>query len=165
MMRSSAAVFALITALIPIEASALSCTPHDPATTFQRIHAAPEIYIGVVGTLVFDEERLPSTDWEHQETTPPETLLSARLTGHSLSIEGFETPFDQHITLKIQCAGPWCASAVSGEQYLGFLQSGDDGYSLTIGPCGGDAFSEPTGATLETVRQCFAGGACVPGMQ
>lgn len=160
--RVAAATLAACALLAPAPASALSCVPHDAAATFQRIHGAPDIYIGVTGTLTFDEDRLPVVDRDNQETTPPETPIPARMTGHSLSAEGFETPFDRRIMLKVQCAGPWCAGVSSGTRYMGFLKAEDGGYSLTIGPCGGDAFAAPTPAMMETVRQCFAGGSCVP---
>ena len=149
-------------AALPGAGHALSCLPHDVAAVFHQVHGSPDIYIGAYGKLTFDSERLPVVDWEHQETTPPQTAVPARLRGHALSADGFKIPFDRRVMLHVQCAGPWCAQPVSGAMYMGFLKSGQSGYSLTIGPCGGDAFADPDAASLETARQCFAGGPCVP---
>ncbi len=143
-------------------AAALSCLPHDVATTFKRVQASPDIYVGILGTLTFDESRLPVVDMQNQQDTPPVTRIPAQISGHTLSAEGFVTPFERNILLNVQCAGPWCAQPHSGIEYMGFMRSDGGRYSLSIGPCGGDAFGKPTRAMRETVRECFAGGECRP---
>ncbi|RKF13842.1 hypothetical protein D6850_11625 [Roseovarius spongiae] len=148
--------------LAPVPASALSCLPHDVAATFQRVNDAEEVYVGVLGTLTFDESRLPVVDMEQQQNIPPETKIPARIKGHTLSAEGFVTAFARDVTLNVQCAGPWCAKPQSGTLYLGFLRKENGDYSLSINPCGGDAFADPNRVMRETVRRCFAGGECEP---
>ena len=153
-------------------AQALSCLPHDVARTYEQAATSEETYIVVHGTLTFDESRLPETDWQHQQKTPPNTLIPARLEGKALTREGFNAPFDRSVTFNVQCLGPWCASAKTGTAYLAFLRKTDGppetggtsgpGYQLDINACGGMGFAAPTKQALETVVQCFQGGPCKP---
>lgn len=155
-------------------AQALSCLPHDVARTYEQAARSDETYIVVHGTLTFDESRLPKTDWQNQQKTPPNTLIPARLEGMSLTRKGFVARFNRPIMLNVQCLGPWCASAKSGTDYLAFLrrtgapsglgasgQSASGGsYQLDINACGGMGFAAPSGQALETVVECFRGGPC-----
>ncbi|WP_246175770.1 hypothetical protein [Roseovarius bejariae] len=157
-------------------AHALSCLPHDVARTYEQAAQSDDTYIVVHGTLTFDESRLPKTDWQNQQKTPPNTLIPARLEGQALTRKGFVAPFTRPITFNVQCLGPWCASAESGTPYLAFLRrtdgqsgagtsgSSDTGnsYQLDINACGGMGFAEPSEQALETVVQCFRGGPCKP---
>ena len=153
-------------------AQALSCLPHDVARTYEQAATSEETYIVVHGTLTFDESRLPETDWQHKQKTPPNTLIPARLEGKALTREGFNAPFDRSVTFNVQCLGPWCASAKTGTAYLAFLRKTDGppetggtsgpGYQLDINACGGMGFAAPTKQALETVVQCFQGGPCKP---
>tara|TARA_R100000935_G_scaffold24000_1_gene43397 strand:- start:33 stop:518 length:486 start_codon:yes stop_codon:yes gene_type:complete len=140
-------------------AVALSCFPQDVAETYRRAAEAAETYIVVHGRLSFDPARLPSTDMIPQQK-PAHTLIPARLTGQALTKGGFDQAFDRAITLDVQCFGPWCASAVPGTQYLGFLERRDGGYVLAVDPCGGMGHAEPTPAMLDKALRCLQGGAC-----
>ncbi|WP_297771499.1 hypothetical protein [uncultured Roseovarius sp.] len=138
---------------------ALSCLPHDVARTYLRASEAEEPYIVVHGRLLFDAERLPETDMQDQRK-PPHTLIPARITGQALTRSGFDLDFDREITLDVQCFGPWCAGAVPGIDHLGFLERREDGYVLTLEPCGGMSHPEPTPEMLQRVLRCYQGGAC-----
>jgi hypothetical protein len=141
---------------------ALSCLPQDIARTYAEAAQADETYIVVRGVLIFDETALPVPDMSRQHKIPPNTEIPARLTGQALTPEGFTLPFDRAITLNVQCFGPWCAGATSGIAYLGFLEQRDEGYSLTVTPCGGFGFPNPSDRTLERVQTCIRGGPCTP---
>jgi len=143
-------------------ALALSCLPQDIARTYAEADQADETYIVVRGVLAFDETALPVPDMSRQHEIPPDTEIPAHLTGHALMQDGFTKPFDRPIMLNVQCFGPWCAGATSGIAYLGFLEQRDEGYSLTVTPCGGFGFPEPSDRTLEQVQSCFRGGPCAP---
>jgi hypothetical protein len=142
-------------------ALALSCMPPDVVQSYIRAAEAVEPYIVVHGQLMFDEARLPSTDMVPQ-TKPPHTLVPARLTGQALTHTGFDQLFNRDVTLDVQCFGPWCAAAVPGIEYLGFLERRDGGYVLAIDPCGGMAHPEPRPEVLEKVLTCLQGGPCTP---
>jgi len=152
---------ALLTAMAG-PALALSCLPHDIARSYAEADQAEETYVIVRGVLVFDETALPVADMDRQHETPPNTVIPAQLTGQALTRDGFTLPFDQPITLNAQCFGPWCAGARSGIEYLGFLEHTGEGYGLTVTPCGGFGFPEPSEKTLERVQSCFRGGPCAP---
>ena len=143
-------------------ALALSCLPQDVARVYEQAASSEDTYTVVHGTLTFDETRLPKTDWQNQQKTPPDTLIPARLKGKALTRRGFNAGFNRPITFNVQCLGPWCASAKSGTPYLAFLRKTDSDYHLDINACGGMGFAEPSEKALETVVQCFRGGPCKP---
>ncbi|MDR9392737.1 MAG: hypothetical protein RI571_00280 [Roseovarius sp.] len=143
-------------------AVALSCLRPDVARSFHRADAAPETYLVVHGKLGFDESLLPERNLRSWQGAPAETLVPAVLKGKSLSKAGFETDFDRQITLKVQCFGPWCGGAVSGIDYLAFVENDSGDFFLTLGPCGGFDFPRPDAEMLETVLRCFRGGRCEP---
>lgn len=151
---------AVVLSLAAGPALSLSCLPVDVVTSFKDATTAEETYVVVHGTLEFDESDLPEVDLDRQDQTPPQTDIAARLTGKSLSKAGFKADFDQPITLRVECLGPWCGQAVPGTDYLSFLQVTDEGYLLAVNPCGGFDFAEPTPAMLNTVTQCFQGKSC-----
>ena len=146
-------------------ALALSCLPSDLARTYHQAAEAEEVYVVVTGRLIFDEGKLPVVDYNNQQNTPQNTFIPARLTGQSLTLNGFDTGFDQEITLNAKCFGPWCASPVSDVSYMAFLERRATGYMLDLDPCGGMAFPEPSAALQEEVLQCFQGGPCEPDEQ
>lgn len=156
------ALLVLVLAGLSGPAFALSCLPHDVARTFQQAAEAEDAYIVVHGALRFDETRLPKMDMANQQQTPPDTLIPAQITGKALSHDGFTIGFDRKITLNAQCFGPWCAGAISGMDYLAFLEKRADGYRLSITPCGGFGFGSPSKAKLDTVKACFGDGPCAP---
>ena len=143
-------------------ALALSCLPPDVARSYNEAASAEQAYVVVHGTLTFDETRLPDIDMNHQDQTPPNVDIPARLTGKSLSRAGFKTDFDRPITLRAVCFGPWCGRAVSGTDHLAFVEMTDSGYALTVTPCGGYEFPDPTKAMLKKVVGCFSGKPCTP---
>ncbi len=153
---------ALASLILTGPAAALSCLRPDLATTFERINAAPETYFAIHGTLDFDETQLPKVDIDNQQATPPETQIPARLRGEALGRIGFTRPFDGPVTLNVQCFGPWCAQPPAGDAVLAFVRQDADGFSLTLDPCGGDAFFSPAPALLDTAHRCFTDGACAP---
>lgn len=155
------AVAALLALSLASPAIALSCLPIDLAGQYQRIAAAPEPYVIVHGRLSFDADLLPRTDWEAQQNTPPETRVSARLRGHALGRDGFKTPFNRAITLRVLCYGPWCANPPGEGMVLGFVKRENGAYALTTDPCGGDAFFAPPPEMLEQVLSCHRGGPCL----
>ena len=76
-------------------ALALSCLPWGPQDAYLEADAAVASYVVVQGRLSFDESLLPKTDWEHQETTPRETRIPARVRGQALQRGGFLAPYKQ----------------------------------------------------------------------
>ncbi len=143
-------------------AFALSCLPPDVARSFVELAEAEETYVVVHGTLTFDEGGLPKTDWENQAATPPSTPLAARISGLSLTSDGFSAPFDRSITFDVLCFGPWCAGAVSGSDVLAFVEYRDGSYVFSLGPCNANGFFDPDQAMLDQVQSCMKGQDCQP---
>ena len=151
----------VLAALIATPALSLSCAPHEVTDTYQRLNAAEAQYVVVHGRLSFDEGQAPVGDGENPQSTPPDTFIPARITGKSLSKNGFSRIFDAPLTLNLQCIGPWCANASSGQDVLAFLERKPDRlYALALNACGGDGFLNPTAAQLKEAETCFAGGPC-----
>lgn len=129
------------------------------ARSFVEANEAEETYIVVHGQLEFDRSALPPGMLDDPEAQGRD--IPARITGAGLMRDGFTLPFATDLTLRTTCAGPWCATAEPGEA-LTFLEKTDDGYVLTVSPCGGHLFQSPTTEDLSRVSSCFAGGACDP---
>jgi len=140
---------------------ALSCIANTVPDTYKRADASEARYMAVHGTVTFDNALLPVVDWEDQMGTPPDNFIPARFTGKALSKRGFKHNFDEDILLNVQCIGPWCAYAESGQSFLGFVEKSDAGYSLTIGACGGDGFARPTMEMLDQAVSCMRGNSCI----
>jgi hypothetical protein len=161
-MNRLAACIATASLVLPGPAAALSCMPHDLATTFQRIDSAPETYVALHGALDFDTSQLPEIDMTNQQAIPPETRIPARLRGEALGQIGFTRPFDGPVTLIVKCFGPWCAQPPAGGDVLAFVRQDTGGFTLTLDPCGGDAFFAPASEMQDKAHRCFTGRACAP---
>ena len=142
-------------------AQALSCLPHDVAATFNEANASENRFVVVIGQLDFAAELLPKTDLNNQQGTPEETRIPATLTGKTLARGEFSQDYGQSIVLNAQCFGPWCASAVPGQEVLAFVNIDRDPAEVTITPCGGNAFAKPTEEMRARVLACTRGD-CTP---
>lgn len=143
-------------------AIALSCMPYNATQAFIDAQAAPDPYLVVVGTITFDQEKLPRADRANQNNVKPDNRFHARVEGHSLAKRGFVLPFREEISVNVQCYGPWCSSLTNGETYLAFLKQTKDGYHLETNPCGGYAFGDPSGEMLYQMKSCMRGTGCDP---
>ncbi|MEM6303423.1 MAG: hypothetical protein AAF744_01810 [Pseudomonadota bacterium] len=148
----------VIAALLPLEALALSCMEPSIARTFQQTSDAAQDYLIVEGRLTLDVRDLPKTNFG-TPSRQPLTLVTAHLTGKSLSASGFNVPFERDITLEVACFGPWCGSARNGEEVLAFVKRDGDTYALAIDPCGGDVFANQPKLRRQAMA-CARGGAC-----
>ena len=149
--------FALLLCIAPVQAGALSCLPHDPLRTFHELSQAPETYNIATGMIAFDKSRLPQTDTTGQP--PSETVIPATFTGHALSRNGFNTAFTRKIDLRVQCFAHWCGGLETGSVILAFVERGKRD-RITIDPCGGHAFPNPTRKQLRQMQSCISGGPC-----
>jgi hypothetical protein len=154
-------VLALLMALAPGSALALSCLPPDVVRTYKEVDAAPERWGTVVGRLDFDETRLPKPSWDSDPNVPPETRLRAQLVGHSLGPDGWAQPFQSNVTLVVACWGPWCGAPQSGQRVLVFLQRSERGHLAFADPCGTKLFPRPTRDDLDRLYDCFRGAPCL----
>lgn len=151
------ALFTTSFALLAAPALALSCLQPDIARSFDEAQKAEEAYVVVHGTLSFDASTLPK---EVSNDNPPVTKVPARLEGRALSKTGFDHEFARDVTLEVLCFGPWCGGATPGETLLGFIRKDDDGYTLSVDPCGSLTFPDPDQKVLDKVAACFRDGRC-----
>lgn len=139
--------------------SALSCQPWSHLHAWHAAAQVETLYLIVRGSLLFDETELPVTDWDNQQVRPQLTQLSAYLTGDQLGRNGFATSFRQSVTLEVLCYGPWCASAVSGESYVLFVELREQDFVVSINPCGGSIL--PAAEQIESdLMNCMRGAQC-----
>ena len=134
--------------------------PYGLPEALHEVATAKEGYVAVTGKLTFDKDKLPVTDWEQQQNTPPLTTIKARIKGKSLSKSGFQNRFDKPVLLDLRCFGPWCAGASSDKNVLVFLKQTTKGYSLATTPCGGHIFENPTRKDMKSVERCYLHGDC-----
>lgn len=141
---------------------ALSCLRPDAAASFNRFAASEDLYVVLYGQFVFDETALPEPPRDNPNLTNRSNPIPATFIGHSLSRNGFRTPFGTGLTLDAQCLGPWCAGMASGVKTMAFVRKEGPKYTLSINPCGGVAFAQPTPEVLQQVTACMAGKSCIP---
>jgi len=156
------ALFALLIALTPVSAAALSCMPHSVEAAFSQAQADDASFVVVQGTLTFNTRKLPKVDFNNQAATPEMTRIKARLKGKSLGLSGFKTPYNKPVTLAVACFGPWCASAERETSVLAFVELAPQGGVIATNPCGGYLFHNPTPQMIRSVAQCLKDGACSP---
>ncbi len=149
----------LLALLSPFPALALSCVRPSVERTFAEVQAADEAYIVVKGRLTLNARKLPR-DGPTTQNPPELTRVPANLIGKSMNASGFVVPFDQTVTLEVSCLGPWCGSVENGQQVLAFVKRTAGQYALSVAPCGGRAFPNPTKANLKKALTCFKDGAC-----
>lgn len=159
MIRFFAVLLAFVAAS-PVDA--LSCRPTDVARSYKQAAASDTLYVVVLGAFQFNARDLPKTDWNNQQNTPDSTLVATQFKGRSLTSKGFTNTFAAPITLNAKCYGPWCASLRPNTQTLAFVEKTNDGYRLSINPCGGFAFQNPSPAQIEQTQACHQGRSCTP---
>jgi len=151
---------AVLSLLIPVQAMALSCVRPSVERSYGYAEASDVAHVVVEGVLKFDANALPKRDLSDNDVKTAQ--LEAKLTGTSMSKAGFLAHFAHDITLSLECAGPWCATAESGAEILAFVERSDAGYTLRLGPCGGTAFFDPTAEMKAKALACFRGQSCKP---
>ena len=149
-----AALLALV-ALAPLPAAALSCMPYEPTDAFVDADASAARYVVVSG-------QLESLGGMPANELGKPYAFAARVKGHSLTRQGFTTPFEGPVTVEVTCTAGWCGQLEPGGAFVMFLETSGPGHVLTMAPCKPMAFANPTPGLEETLRRCFAGGACVP---
>lgn len=142
----------ILFACAPAAVAALSCMPPSVEAAFLQAQKANNSFVIVRGTLDFDARKLPQANENRH--------IRGVLRGTSLSSEGFITPYDNQVTLFVECRGPWCGTAQTGAEVLAFVEQRGGENVISVTPCGGDAFAAPTQKMLRAVSQCFAGKSC-----
>jgi len=151
-----------IAAVVPAPALALSCLPFGVTDAYLEAQASNDRYIVVVGDLTFDPAALPKTDWANQAATPDRAVFYGAMDGASWSGNRFGRAFVGRVTLNFECAGPWCASAETGQKTVAFLREVGPTYVADIRPCGGMIFQNVDRAAMRDLTQCLEGGPCAP---
>jgi len=146
--------------MMATQAHALSCIPADPAASFNRYAEAEDSYVVLYGRFSFDERELPKPPAHDLNDTDPNTYIPTKFSGKSLSMAGFVNDFSGDVTLNATCLGPWCAGMQSDIPQMAFVQKSGQMYTLTISPCGGAAFPNPSPAARDTVAACLRGETC-----
>ncbi|HGG04792.1 MAG TPA: hypothetical protein ENK28_04985 [Aliiroseovarius sp.] len=152
----------LLSALTAGPVAALSCMPYAPQQAFQDASTSPDPYVIVHGKLSFNPADLPKGFDERGGGPTEETLFTASMVGFSLTAAGFNNRFIRNIKVHAACAGPWCATLETGEDYLLFLKKVGQNYLLEITPCPGFSFLNPSAEVLNDIHQCLLGEACTP---
>lgn len=157
MMRLLAVLFALL----PLPAFALSCLPHGVTDAYIAAAEATEGYVPVVGELSFDAGLVPKMDLSNQQYTPGDTYIPAQFKGRALDVRGVDRLFATDVVLHVQCAGPWCPNPQPGE-VLAFLRRTPQSFVLNTNACGGFLFVQPTEPQVRQLEDCLSGRSCVP---
>lgn len=140
---------------------ALSCLAPDVARSFTQAANAEERYIILLGTFAFEEAGEEAG--KGRPSARQDAEFQSDFDGQYLTQDGFQTAPTLAVDLRFTCAGIWCGTMQSyGAQVLAFVEQTDAGYTLDIGPCGGQAFTDPTPEQVNQVVACMRGDTCEP---
>ncbi len=146
------AILAILLALLPSAALALSCVPPNAGREFNRHADEPPTV--VIGTL--DRDGMPgrkghATVW-----------VGYRLTGVQLMANGSEAPFDRQIDYRSGCIASWCGKLPApGSEGLFLLQDrGETPPLVSTDACGGGHYDPPDDAGRRAIAACVAAGRC-----
>ena len=147
---------------LPAQAVALSCERPSVKRSYAQAQAEASSYVVVAGRLGIkgtQGKKAPKFS-RLRGKQPAGSIVSATLTGRSLTKKGFTTPFDKPVTLNISCVASWCGSAQNGEEVLAFVRQEGGQYVIDVAPCGGRVFSNPKPAMLKQAQRCMRRGGC-----
>ena len=150
--------FAIIAALIPIQAHALSCIRPDTVRSYAQADEASEAYVIVKGKFSFTQPPEPDLS----DSTPTEYTAQATFTGTALGKQTFDISFSRQITVHFTCAGPWCGRLAPDTETLAFVKRVGRTLSLDVDPCGTTSFAEPEREDIERLLYCHTRGICEP---
>ena len=156
-MNSVQWVLIVLTLLSGTQASALSCLRPDVAEAFNAAAASEDAYVVVHGRFKFTTP--PSRDTGNINA-PREVSYIAQFDGRYLAEDGFRTAPSLPVTVTHTCTAAWCGQLTAGVQTLAYLKQTATGYSIDVGPCGGQAFAEPSRQDLARVEACMRGDRC-----
>lgn len=137
---------------------ALSCMTPQVEAAFIQHSEAKERYILVSGTLTNKRNVVlgPLT----QGVGARSENFTATFVGHQANRAGFGRPIKISVAVSAECGGPWCGSVTVDTPMMTFLEVTAYGHDLTVGPCGGSVFYNPTADQTEQALQCLRGGVC-----
>jgi len=147
----------LMLCLLTSPALALSCLPPDAVSLYEMARDSEERFVIVKGRVTpRGEVAIPKgkNGGGDAEATSP-----ARMTGTSLTQDGFTAAFDRPVDLRVMCMGPWCAGAPSSDEIIAAVRLDGNDLVLDLDAC----FSSTVEATPEAAARlvtCHQGGAC-----
>lgn len=142
-------------------ASALSCLAPDVASSFTYAAEAEQSYVVLHGEFSFAP---PPSSITGDINAPREVSYTATFSGEALGRSGFVPVGDLTVDVTHGCAAAWCGSLAGGVPTIAFVEKQADGYAITVGPCGGQAFARPTRQMVQQVEACMRGETCEGGL-
>ena len=137
----------------------LSCLRPDVARDYAFAAASEDRYTIAKGRLSFDATRLPKQAADLHQKPPKQTDITAWFDGQSLTPDGFTRRFERDVVLRVECLGPWCGNTEEGT-HLAFLKQDGTQFIMTLSPCGGMTYFNPTAEQEETALACMNGERC-----
>lgn len=149
---------AALLAAMPVHA--LSCLRPDAVRLYTEARDSTDPFAIVRGVIHADGPlTLPERDADGQFRSGAEAINQVRMIGERLGSDGFTTPFDETIALKIACVAVWCGNPQLDTPIIAALDVTDHGLMLWIGPCGVRAMPA-SDADVARVVACHQTGQC-----
>ncbi|AWI84470.1 hypothetical protein CEW88_12715 [Alloyangia pacifica] len=144
-MIRTAFLFLVLLLGVASPAFALKCLPPDVARDVRAAKSEQTEWIAVNGML--ETGPVPRSSGE----------VPARFWGWALGRAGFDRPFDQRITLRVSCYGPWCGEARTGPM-AALLKREEGRLVLIADPCNANRWPGPSARQVRAlVKSCGAG--------
>ncbi len=146
--------------LMANQALALSCSPPSVEGSFIQHSKAEERFILVSGKMTNKRNIVlgPLTEGVGARSEN----FTATFVGHQANRTGFKRPIKISVAVSAECGGPWCGSVTMQTPMMTFLEITPYGHDLTVGPCGGSVFYNPTKDQNSRALRCLRGGVCRP---
>lgn len=143
-------------------ANALSCMRPDVASSFVWANESEDTYVVLLGSLdvpVSDRQVLRPR-MQGADPNPEDTRIRVGFSGEALGASGFGPTALSEVILVLQCLGPWCGSIRGNQRIMTFAKQTDEGYVVTVDPCYGSVFTDPSAEDVAQVEACMRGEAC-----
>lgn len=149
-MKLGASVAVAATLLGAGPAPALSCMRTDFDIVLKRAHVSEDTYGVFYGSIDVDEASMPSRDAKLSPFT-----TSARFKGQAVYAGGLGQPFEQKMTVEVQCSGPWCGDIRDGENQLFFARLEGDRMVFEANACGSWMLGETSSKEVEEAARAI----------
>ena len=139
-------------------ASALSCLRPSVEASFAEASASEASYVLALGRVTLRPgEAIPGTGDDPNDRQG--YAVQARFDGMLASPTGFDEAASFPLTVRVDCAGPWCGGVPQAERLLLFVERRDGENLLVEGPCPFWAL-DASPEVVARAEACIRGEAC-----
>lgn len=143
---------------------ALSCKAPDSVDSYEWAKQSEKPFLVVRGT-IDGAASVPRPRAVDVAPPLPLTEGTVRISGRSLTANGFDKTFDADVTLRLRCLSIWCPRTPDDGPFILFLERTSAGYVLELDPCSGHMIDALHPGQLMRLLACHTSGVCIKEFQ